>query len=140
MDKKRVFTIIVVVNIVVVTALVVAIISWRPEKRESVGEDANQYLVQYVPKEAIYPAFGYNGGGRAIIREDLPPRIKNFVQAHELYHLQDQATWGGWIGREVRANIVPGLKDPIGLLATAWGSITDMDRLGFYLQRFQMGR
>jgi len=103
------------------------------------SNDGNKYLVQYVPKEAIYPAFGYNGSGRAIVREDLSPRIKQFVTAHELYHLQDTATWGGWLGRELRANIVPGISDPIGLAATVWSSIFDIDRISFYLQRFKKG-
>ena len=98
-----------------------------------------QYYVEYVPKEEIYPAYGYGGGNRAIVREDLSPRVKKFVKAHELYHCQDKATWGGWIGREIRANIVPGLKDPIGLAATVWKTITDIDRIKFYLKRIKEG-
>ena len=107
---------------------------------ETVTINGQQYFVEYVPKEAIYPAFGYNGSGRAIIREDLPPRVKKFVKAHELYHLQDKATWGGWIGREIRANLVPGFKDPIGLIAAVWKTVTDPDRIGFYLKRTNEGR
>ena len=102
-------------------------------------ESKKQYIVEYVPREVIYPAYGYNGSGRALVREDLPLRVKNFVTAHELYHLQDTATWGGWLGREFRANIVPGSKDPIGLAATIIKTITDSDRIGFYLNRLKEG-
>lgn len=99
--------------------------------------DGQQYFVEYVPKDDIYPAYGYGGGKNATVRQDLPPRVKNFVKAHELYHCQDKATWGGWIGSEIRANIIPGLKDPIGLGATILNTITDVDRIKFYLKRIK---
>lgn len=101
--------------------------------------DGQQYQVEYVPKENIYPAYGYGSGKNAIVRQDLPPRVKNFVKAHELYHCQDKATWGGWIGKEIRANVMPGLKDPIGLGATILKTITDIDRIKFYLKRIKGG-
>lgn len=109
--------------------------SYNSEKVTRKGKD---YTVRYVSKDSIYPAFGYAGGNIASVREDLPPRVKNFVKEHELYHCRDETTWGGWIGREIRANIVPGLKDPIGLLATIKASLTK-DRLKFYLKRFRQG-
>jgi len=98
-----------------------------------------QYTVEYVPKEDIYPAYGYGGGNSAVVRQDLPPRVKNFVKAHELYHCQDKSNFGGWLGREIRANVIPGLKDPIGLAATVWKTITDVDRIKFYLKRIKEG-
>ncbi len=107
---------------------------------ETVTVRGQQYTVEYVPKEKIYPAFGYGGGDRVVVRQDLSPRVKMFVRAHELYHCQDRATWGGWLGREIRANVAPGLKDPIGLLATVWATISDIDRMKFYLNRLKERR
>lgn len=101
--------------------------------------NGQQYYVEYVPKEDLYPAFGYGGGNSAIVRQDLPPRVKKFVKAHELYHCQDKSNFGGWLGREIRANVIPGLKDPIGLAATVWKTITEIDRIKFYLKRIKEG-
>ncbi len=98
-----------------------------------------QYTVEYVPKEDIYPAYGYGGGNSAVVRQDLPPQVKKFVKAHELYHCQDKSDFGGWLGREIRANVIPGLKDPVGLVATIWKTITDVDRIKFYLKRIKEG-
>jgi hypothetical protein len=98
-----------------------------------------RYTVEYVPKEDIYPAYGHGGENSAVVRQDLPPRVKNFVKAHELYHCRDKANWGGWLGREIRANVIPGLKDPIGLAATVWKTITDIDRIKLYLKRINRG-
>ena len=98
-----------------------------------------QYHVIYVPKIKIYPAFGNSYENVATVREDLPPRIRNFVEAHELYHCIDTATWGGWIGREVRANFFPGLKDPIGLFATIFATIFNLDRIRLYIRRTKEG-
>jgi len=84
-------------------------------------------------------AYGYGGGNSALVRQDLPPRVKKFVKAHELYHCRDKATWGGWVGREIRANSMCGLKDPIGLIATAWKTLTDVDRIKFYMKRMKEG-
>jgi hypothetical protein len=102
--------------------------------------DGQQYHVEYVPKEDIYPAYGYGGGNSAVVRQDLPPRVKKFVKAHELYHCQDKSNFGGWLGREIRANVIPGLKDPIGLAATVWKTITDVDRIKLYLRRIKEGK
>jgi len=94
------------------------------------------YSVKYVPKETCAPAFGYAKGNQAVVKEDLRPRVKRFVTAHELYHLKDKSTWGGWLGKEVRANTVVGLRDPIGLLATIAASL-NKERLKFYISRFR---
>lgn len=115
-------------------------ISSKEQKTETVTIAGKQYTVNYVSKNEIYPAFGLSRGATARVREDLPPRIKNFVKTHELYHCRDRAKWGGWLGRELRANLIPGLKDPIGLLATVWATISDIDRIRFYWERFKKGR
>ncbi len=96
--------------------------------------NGQQYQIEYVPKEDLYPAYGHCFGNNMVfVRQDLPPRVKRFVKAHELYHCQDKSNFGGWAGREIRANFFPGLKDPVGLIATAWKTITDVDRIKFYL-------
>ncbi len=107
---------------------------------ETVVKNGRRYTVEYVPKESIYPAFGYGGGDHARVRNDLPPRVKKFVKEHELYHCRDRATWGGELGSEIRANIIPGLKDPIGLAATIWKTVADKDRMRFYLNRLRRGQ
>ena len=104
---------------------------------EIVNIEGKQYSVEYVPKEDIYPAYGYGGGNRAVVRQDLSPRVKKFVKAHELYHCQDKSYRGGWLRREIRANLIPGMKDPLGLIATIWKTISDKDRINFYLKRIK---
>lgn len=101
--------------------------------------NGQQYNIEYVPKEDIHPAYGYSIGNDAIVRQDLSPRVKRFVKSHELYHCQDKSDFGGWLGREIRANIIPGLRDPLGLGATIWKTITDIDRIKFYLKRIKRG-
>lgn len=108
-------------------------------KKEIIVVGGKSIVVEYVSKKTIYPAFGYAGGSNVVIREDLSPRVKKFVRAHEVYHCIDEASWGGWIGREIRANIVPGLKDPVGLVETIWATISDIDRIKLYLKRIKNG-
>jgi hypothetical protein len=92
--------------------------------------------IVFVQKDLIAPAFGRARGKKAFVRVDLSPRVKKFVIAHELYHLSDNAKWGGWIGREIRANLVCGIKDPFGFLATVIASLNH-ERLNFYLKRLR---
>ena len=96
-------------------------------------------LVRYLAKESLRPAWGYGGNNVAAVRDDLPPTVKRFVLAHEIYHCTDKAKWGGWIGREIRANVIPALKDPIGAL-TALIYNFNPDRIKFYIRRFREGR
>ncbi len=99
--------------------------------------NGDEYIVEYVPKEDIDPAFGYVRRNKIKIRQDLSPHVKRFVKAHELYHCKDKSTWGGKLGREIRANLIPGLKDPIGLAVTIYKTITNSDRIKFYLKLFK---
>ncbi|MDP2934107.1 MAG: hypothetical protein Q8N81_08370 [bacterium] len=94
--------------------------------------------IEYVQKSKIYPAFGQSFVSTAEIREDLSPRVKRFVRAHELYHIGDAVYGGGWIGREIRANLMPALSDPVGFAFTVVASLSP-DRLGFYWERFKRG-
>ncbi len=95
-----------------------------------------KYIVEYVPKETLGVNFGAAYGNEyAQIRNDLSPRVQSFVKAHELYHLQDDKP-GGWFRRELRANLYPGLKDPIGLISTIRASL-NKERLGLYFARLK---
>jgi len=94
--------------------------------------------IRYVSKKELGALFGFASGNTATVRYDLSPRVKQFVLQHELYHLKDKSTWGGWLGREIRANFYPALKDPVGFAATVGASLT-AERLKFYWQRIKSG-
>lgn len=109
-------------------------------KTEVVERAGVAITVHYVPKEVLHPAFGWASGGNEVwVRADLSPRVQRFVLAHELYHCTDRANWGGWIGRELRANLIPGLKDPLGMLAAFFASL-NRERLRFYGERLKRGK
>jgi hypothetical protein len=93
--------------------------------------------VTFLEKERLAPAFSlaFPKILKVYVRDDLPPRVRRFVENHEIYHVTDKYTWGGWVGRELRANLVPGLRDPVGLLLTIWATISSKERLLFYLDR-----
>ncbi len=100
--------------------------------------DWEKVTVRFVPKDEIAPAFGYcYGDGRISVRNDLPLVVQRFVKSHELYHQWDHAVWGWWIGREIRANIIPGIKDPVWLLTTIWYTISSKERINLYIDRFK---
>lgn len=67
------------------------------------------------------------------VKEGLAKRVEKFVISHEIYHIQDKQSWLGWLGRELRANAVCGLKDPLGFLGTI-GSSLNKKRLRAYMQ------
>ncbi len=110
-------------------------------KTEYVTRGGKVYQVDEVDRSQLGSGFGkaYVGTNHCEVRSDLTQRVKNFVREHELYHLQDPWKWGGWIGREIRANVVPGLKDPLGLAATISASLSP-ERLAYYWQRLREGR
>jgi len=115
---------------------------WRLRNKNlengSVYVGQKEIKVNFVPKDSLFPAFGVAFRDEVRIREDLSPRVKRFVLAHELYHAGDYAEWGGWIGKEIRANIVPAVGDPVGFISTVFASLTPT-RLLFYLGRFTKG-
>lgn len=96
-----------------------------------------KFKIYFVAKEKLGPAFGraYFKEGRGLygeINKDLNPIIKKFVIEHELYHLTDKYRWMGRFGMELRANIIPGLKNPIGLFATLFATLFSLERIKFY--------
>lgn len=102
----------------------------------------NIYHVFFVSADSLpCGAWGhaYKFRGHAKVLDTLPKRVKDFVTQHELYHLRDKHTWGGVFGSELRANIIPGFSDPFGLIATIWATITNKERILFYLDRIKNG-
>lgn len=93
--------------------------------------------VRYVPKEILYPYFGYAQDGVAYVRDDLPPRVKEFVLVHELYHLQDPTV--NVFLRELKANWAGFKKHPLGCLQCMIMSLS-LTRLRLYIQRFKEGK
>ena len=101
--------------------------------------------VIFVPREEIAPKFGIavgqigeKGSCYVVIRDDLSPRIKRFLIWHEFYHLIDIWEWWGALGREIRANFVAALHEPIGFLATVVASL-NRERVRFYIHRIRNG-
>lgn len=98
-----------------------------------------EYKIYFVPKEKIAPAFGQafpyeKKGGYAEVRNDLNPIVKRFVTEHELYHLTDNSKWLGRLGMEIRANIIPGIKNPIGFIYTIIYTIFSKERIKLYYE------
>lgn len=97
--------------------------------------------IYFVPKDKLGLVFGRaylkNEGGEPYgeVREDLNPIIKKFVIKHELYHLTDKSRWMGTFGMELRANIIPGIRNPMGLFLTILATLFSLERMKFYLNK-----
>jgi hypothetical protein len=98
-----------------------------------------KFKIYFTTKEKLGPVFGRayflkdGKGSHAEVGKDLNPVVQKFVIKHELYHLTDKARWMGRFGMELRANIIPGLANPIGLFATIFATIFSVERIKFYL-------
>lgn len=103
--------------------------------------DGRLVPVIFVEKGEIAPAFGLafgnvgESGCYALVRGDLPHRVKRFVVEHELYHLKDRRQWWGGFGKELRANLIPGCRNPLGLLAFVTVTLMSGERRRFYWDR-----
>ncbi|MFA6392500.1 MAG: hypothetical protein WCW54_00220 [Candidatus Paceibacterota bacterium] len=103
-----------------------------------------KFKIYFVSKDKLGIAFGRaylkNEGEKSYgeVREDLNPVIKKFVIEHELYHLTDKSRCMGIFGMELRANIIPGLKNPIGLFMTILATLFSLDRIKFYLGKLNI--
>ena len=88
----------------------------------------------YCSKDLLYPRFGYAVPSQqvAYVRDDLPGFVKEFVSAHELYHLGDKTKW--WVWREIKANIAGAFKHPMGFAICALMSLAPY-RLLYYWKR-----
>ena len=91
----------------------------RPLRRERANYRGKTYWINYMPADLMHEAHfsGFAYEGQVYISEDLGKRNKRFTVQHELYHLGDARRWLGYFGMELRANVVCGLKDPVGLAA-----------------------
>ena len=93
--------------------------------------------------DEIKPAFGFARGNQTFVNENLPKRVRDFVQKHEDYHIYDHAEYpnasNSFLRREIPANFFPAIKDPIGLLSTVKHSLTP-ERLNFYKNRLLNNR
>ena len=88
----------------------------------------------HLTRDQLYPRFGYalTSKQRVYVRQDLPGCVKKFVTIHELYHLQDQASW--WVVRELKANVAGAVQHPIGFIVCLLMSLAPY-RLRYYGRR-----
>ena len=92
-------------------------------------------IINYVPKEEIYPSFGLcYKDGTIKIREDLSQIAKNFIVVHETYHVTDKETI--WWKRELKANWVGLVSHPFGFFIILFMSLAPY-RLKYYWERFK---
>jgi hypothetical protein len=99
-----------------------------PLKSVTLTSRGRQYKIYFINPAVmeLNQSFGHIVGRDIYIRSDLPKSVERFVIHHEVYHLNDTHTWLGWIGKETRANLVCGINDPIGLIATIKASLTKL--------------
>lgn len=92
-----------------------------------------EYRIVYIQPKImdVNNSFGYFIGTDIFVHAGLPEKVQQFVIKHEVYHLKDKHLWWGWVGRELRANAVCGVKDPLGLLATITASL-NRNRINAY--------
>ncbi len=104
-----------------------------PLYREKVTSKSKDYWINYMPSELMTEAgfSGFTFEGQVYLDEDLKGLNKRFTVQHELYHLRDKQHWLGYFGKELRANVICGLKDPLGISAALYGGF----RKG-YLKRY----
>ena len=97
-----------------------------PLKKVTVNSRGFKYIVYFIEPSIMEQArsFGHIVGKDIYIRADLSKRVERFVIQHEVYHLKDTRTWLGWVGKETRANVVCGMRDPVGFIATAKASLS----------------
>ena len=97
-------------------------------------------MVNYVPKKALFPAFGRADVKRRIahVRADLPDPVRLFVRCHEIYHLNDPARF--WLWREIKANFYAAAIFPGGFLQCLYMTFLSWPRNKFYIRRFVKGK
>jgi len=107
------------------------LLSSRPTKIETI----HSINVKHVDASIMdsNSSFGHIVGGEVYVRDDLSNKVKKFVIAHEIYHLNDEKKWLGWVGREARANVVCGVRDPHGFVSTVFASL-NKKRIAAYLR------
>ena len=102
------------------------------------GSRATIRMIKYVPKQNLYPRFGYAIPKKSLVlvRADLPEPVKKFVVQHELYHLEDKSKW--WVWREIKANAYGAWKHPWGFIVCCVMSMAPY-RIKYYYNRILIG-
>lgn len=109
------------------------------EKFKEYNYKGQVFKIYFISKDKLGSIFGRayfeeGKGSFGEVREDLKPMIQKFVIEHELYHLTDESRVMGRLGMELRANFIPGIKNPIGLFMTIFATLFSVDRLKFYIK------
>lgn len=112
------------------------LLNLKPVRREFIKNKEVSYWLNYMSESEMKNACfsGYTYQGEVYISEALVGRTKMFIIQHELYHIYDKYNWGGYFGKEIRANIICGIKNPIGL-CSAIGHTLKNRRLKDYIIR-----
>lgn len=111
------------------------------EKFKEYTYKGQKFRIYFISKDKLGLSFGRaylkNEGEESYgeVREDLNPIIKKFVIEHELYHLTDKSRWMGILGMELRANIISGIRNPMGLFVTILATLFSWERMKFYLNK-----
>ena len=100
------------------------------------GRDEKGIVVEYVPKEKLYPAFGrcFRTTRTIWIRSDLPFPAQRFLYWHEMHHLTDTPE-EGFFKVEWKANL-SGIRHELwGAIVVIWLSVSSWDRWKLYIAR-----
>lgn len=105
-----------------------------PPKYSSI-ERKGKYSIVRVDKNSLKFAYGLavRSSGFVFIRDDISGRFKDYVERHELYHLEDTYTWGGVFGAEIRADYVAMKEQPIGFIIALYHFFTSPSKMKRYL-------
>jgi hypothetical protein len=103
--------------------------------------------VKFVPKDKIYPAFGYlhysplSFGFPALmeVRDDLNRFEVSFLLVHEFGHMDDMKNKEGFIHKELESNFMGLFYPIIGAVLIAVKSLSP-DRLKWYWKRWKEGK
>jgi len=99
----------------------------------------NKFILKYVSYSSIAPKFGLArfefDVGYALVRDDLPRKVKKFVSYHEIYHLYDfmNNLHQSVFAKEVHASLAAFPYEPLGGLQTVFLTITNLERIKYYL-------
>lgn len=101
-------------------------------KRLINGKD---YWVHYIddgllPSNGLY-LLGYTYKRKIYVRSNLPKLVERGLLRHEVQHVNDERSWFGKYGKEIRANLDTLVHDPIGFTAVLLYSL-NLGRLKTY--------
>lgn len=116
------------------------ILSEEPEMT-TITTSSGKVIIAFIEKDKMpNPAYYgcVNFKERTILmRKGLRHRIKRFVLAHEMFHVDDPIfTSSSPFVRELRANFFTAIKHPIDFLYVFFSSIFIKERRDLYIDRF----